>query len=670
MKSLRPPSTAPIFRLFSLAALLLIAPFAGAQKADSPDFRGPTPRSKDTIFSALQLPAANAMRNGAGRPGPEYWQQRVDYKIQAKLDPGTRLVIGKAIITYHNASPDDLDYLWLNLEQNVFRSDSIGARVGRRAAIGMQNAEGIGYRIHSVKGDAGKHLPFQIYDTLARVELPAPIRAQGGTFQFEILWDFVIPSNVFRRFGIEKVEQGRVIQIAQWFPCVAVYDDVHGWNTLPYVGTGEFYSNFGNYDLELTAPNGWVIAATGELLNPEDVLTPTQFKRWNNAKKSTETVTIISAEEVGQPGWRPKDKGNLTWKYRAENVRTTAWAASDAFILDAASLYGEDVPEGAVNTLVQSVYPKEGMPLWGKSTQMLRKAILGYNRRWFRYPYPSAINVNGIEGGMEYPMIIFCRSRHSERGLYGVTTHEIGHNWFPMIVNTDERRHAWMDEGFNTFINYYSTQDWFPDSKGGRADPSGVANLLTMPNQLPVETPADHLPGRLLGSLQYTKTGAGLVLLRETILGPERFDFAFRKYIEQWAFKSPRPTDFFRCMEDAAGADLAWFWRGWFLETGHLDQGIESFTQANGRKPARLSIRNHGKLVMPVMIRVEYEDDTVENIQLPVEVWFHSRLIEERLHSRKVVRKITLDANRQLPDGNRTNNVWDETMHLEPKPQE
>lgn len=647
-------------KFLALLFVLLTAASSTAQQADSPDFRAPTPRADDTIFSPLQLPAPNTVRTGAGRPGHEYWQQRVDYRIQAKLDPATRLVIGKATITYTNESPDDLDYVWMNLEQNVFRSDSIGARVGRRAAIGMHKSEGNGYRIHSMNS-SGATLPFQIYDTLARVELPQPIRARGGTFEFEVLWDFVIPQNVFRRFGIENVEQGRVIQIAQWFPSVAVYDDVHGWNTLPYIGTGEFYTNFGTHELELTAPRGWLVAATGKLLNPEDVFTETQLARWKQAQRSTETVTIIGADEVGTPGWRPDGVGPLTWKYLADNVRTTAWSASDAFIWDAASLYGDgEVPDGCVNSLVQSVYPKEGLPLWGKSTQMLRTAILGYNERWFAYPYPSAINVNGIEGGMEYPMIIFCRARRSERGLYGVTTHEIGHNWFPMIVNTDERRHAWMDEGFNTFINYYSMRDWFPDSTGGRAHPAGVANLLTMPNQLPVETPADHLPGRLLGSLQYTKTGAGLVLLRETILGPERFDYAFRKYIHEWAFKSPRPSDFFRCMEDAAGTDLSWFWRGWFLETGHVDQVLEDVTQASKNKAALITIRNQGKLVMPVTLRVEYEDGGQEDIKLPVEVWYHAHVIQERLRTPRMVKKITLDPDRELPDGNRRNNVWPE----------
>ncbi|MAW61910.1 MAG: peptidase [Planctomycetes bacterium] len=634
--------------LHCLFGALLVAPLA-AQRADDPNFRGPSARADQTIFSPLDLPAPNSMRTGAGAPGPDYWQQQVDYAIEARIEPSTRLVAAKARIRYTNHSPDPLDYLWLHLEQNVFRPDSVGAKIGARAAIGLQNAEGRGYRIHRVRDAAGTKLPLSVYDTLGRIDLAEPLAPHGGQLEFEIVWDFQIPERVFRRFGIEQVEQGEVIQVAQWFPAVAVYDDVHGWNTLPYLGTGEFYNNFGDYDLSITAPRGWTVVATGALQNPAEVFTPTQLERWQRAHNSAETIEIIAPEEVGTDEAILDGQGPLTWRFRAEQVRTVAFATSNAFVLDAA---------GLGDTLVQSAYPKEGLPLWAKSTQMLRTAIEGYNERWFKYPYPVATNVNGIEGGMEYPMIIFCRARRSEAGLYGVTTHEIGHNWFPMIVNTDERRHAWMDEGFNTFINYYSRRDWFPDSEGGRAHPAGVAQLLAQPNQVPVATPADHLPGSLLGALQYTKTGAGLVLLRETILGPERFDFAFRKYIERWAFKSPRPADFFRTMEDAAGADLAWFWRGWFLEVHHLDQALgEVEPAADGRGPT-IEVLNLTDMVMPVRLRVEFEDGSVEDLKLPVEVWYNRHRIVERLRTDKSIRAVTLDPEEELPDANRRNNLW------------
>jgi peptidase M1-like protein len=642
-------SPALLTRALALALLSIALPQnATAQRSSDSDFRGPTPRATSTIFSPLDLPTPNGARLGSGAPGSEYWQQQVDYVIDARIDPSTRLVSGKATITYINQSPEPLDYLWLHLEQNVFKPDSNGAKIGPRAAIGLQNAEGKGYRIHRVHSGETT-LPLTVYDTLGRIDLPAPIAANGGFFTFEIVWDFTIPERVFRRFGIEKVEQGEVIQVAQWFPALAVYDDVHGWNTLPYLGTGEFYNNFGDYQLSITAPRGWTVVATGALQNAEDVFTPTQLDRWQRAHTSEETIEIITPEEVGTDDAIRAGDGPLTWHFRADSVRTVAFAVSDAFVLDAAGLEG---------TLVQSAYPKEGLPLWQKSTQMLRTAIAGYNTRWFRYPYPVATNVNGIEGGMEYPMIIFCRGRRNESGLYGVTTHEIGHNWFPMVVNTDERRHAWMDEGFNTFINYYSRQDWFPDSSGGRANPASIAQFLTQPNQVPIATPADHLPGSLLGALQYTKTGAGLVLLRETILGPERFDYAFRKYIERWAFKSPRPADFFRSMEDAAGVDLAWFWRGWFLEVHHLDQALGDVSQARGNRGPVIQVSNLTEMVMPVMLRIEYEDGSSEDLRLPVEVWYNRHVINERLRTDKAVTKVTLDPDNELPDANRRNNVW------------
>jgi len=633
--------------LLGLAATAL-APNAAAQRADSPDFRGPSPRADTTVFSPLDLPAPNGMRTGSGAPGPDYWQQQVDYDIQARLEPSTRTIVARAQVRYVNHSPDPLDYIWLHLEQNVFRPDSKGARLGARSAIALRNADGEGYRIHAVR-QGSKRLALSVYDTLGRIDLTEPIAPHGGVFEFEIVWDFKVPERVFRRFGTEKVEKGEIFQLAQWFPAVAVYDDVYGWNALPYLGTGEFYTNFGDYNIELTAPRGWTVVCTGELTNPEEVFNASQLERWRRAHQSAETIEIITAEEVGTEAALPPGDGAVTWKFAAESVRTAAFTASDAFIYDAAGLDG---------TLVQSVYPHEALPLWQSSTQMLRTAIAGYNERWMRYPYPVATNVNGIEGGMEYPMIIFCRARKSETGLYGVTTHEIGHNWFPMIVNTDERRHAWMDEGFNTFINYYSKRDWFPDSVGGRAHPDGIAQFLTTADQVPIVTPPDQLPGRLFGALQYTKTGAGLVLLRETILGPERFDFAFRKYIERWAFKSPRPADFFRTMEDAAGADLAWFWRSWFMETGHLDQVLESVQVGDESRATSLRIRNAGKLVMPVLIRVEYADGTSTDLRLPVEVWYHSKVIQEMLPAGKVPTRITLDADRQLPDANRRNNVW------------
>ncbi|MBC8327763.1 MAG: M1 family metallopeptidase [Planctomycetes bacterium] len=634
-------------RLHSWFALFLAAAAAAPLAAQDAEFRRPVARPNATLFSPLDLPRPDRLRNGAGAPGPDYWQQKVDYKIQASLDPATRLVAGKAHVSYLNASPDALPYLWLNLEQNAFRQDSIAAGVGGRTAIGMRHAEGGGYGIREVSA-RGKRLDFQVYDTLGRIDLPKPVAPNGGVFEFDIEWDFVIPETVFRRFGIEKVAQGTSFEVAQWFPAVAVYDDVHGWNTLPYIGTGEFYSNFGDYEVELTAPPEFVVVCTGELQNPKEVFTNEQAARLRKARKSKKTVMIIAPEEVGGPNSRPNGK-SLTWKFKAEMVRTVAWAASDAFILDAAGLDG---------VLIQSAYPKEALEFWKDSTQMLRTAIDGYNRRWFKYPYPVATNVSGAEGGMEYPMIIFCRGRRSEEGLYGVTAHEIGHNWFPMVVNTDERRHAWMDEGFNTFINYYSAADWFDDPQSGRAHPASFAGAMRGARQLPIETPADHFSGGLLGQTEYAKTGVGLVMLRESILGPERFDFAFRTYIDRWAFKSPRPADFFRCMEDAAGVDLAWFWRGWFLETGTIDLEVTGVDQPEEDQPAKITFRSLGELVMPLRFRVGFEDGTTQDYDLPVEIWFASDRIVEKIPGDRRIASVLVDWKEEFPDLNRDNNEW------------
>ena len=637
-------SSHPIHGL--IAAVLLLAPALPAQD-DGPGQRLPEARADQTIFSPLDLPAPNDMRTGSGAPGHAYWQQQVDYAIRVSLDPETRLVSGEATVVYTNNSPDTLHYLWLSLEQNSFREDSIAAAVGEVAAIGMKETEGEGYTIHRVEAD-GEALDFAVYDTLGRL-VPAEPIAPGATYTFEIAWDFTIPQNVFRRFGIRDFDAGRVFQVAQWFPAVAVYDDVNGWNTLPYLGTGEFYTNFGTYELEITVPRDMLVVATGVLQNPEEVYTAQQQERLAEAMGTRETVMIRSAEEVRDAASRPAGEGPLTWKYRAEQVRTVAWAASEAFIMDATST--------ASGVLVQSVYAEEGQPIWKDSTAMLRTAIEGYDERWLPYPYPVAINVQGAEGGMEYPMILFCRAR-SERGLYGVTTHEIGHNWFPMMVNTDERRYAWMDEGFNTFTDGYSTADWFGEGPNEN-DPGAFAMFMQMTNDVAIDTRPDMLNGIQLGILQYQKPAVGLTLLRESVLGPERFDFAFREYIRRWAFKSPQPADFFRTMEDAAGMDLAWFWRGWFLEPTLLDQAVSGVSSPRRNRGPRVRLDNLGEMVMPVELRVTYEDGTVEDRKLPVEVWYQAdRIVHELSREHGKVLSVTIDPRKRFPDIDRENNGW------------
>jgi hypothetical protein len=634
--------TSPLHLAAFLCAATALLP---AQRRD--EFaRAPQPRPDVTIFSPLELPTPSRLRTASGAPGPDYWQQQVDYRIDVTLDPAARTVTGKAHVTYHNHSPEALDLLWVHLEQNVLRKDSIGALTDARSAMGGPTEDNDGVRLAFV-GIGAEPLPYHVHDTLMRIELPAPIAA-GASFAFDVAWSFVVPEHVFRRYGTWKVAKGTVWELAQWFPAVAVYDDVHGWNTLPYQGAGEFYTNFGTYDLAITVPRDHLVMATGVLQNEAEVYTETQRERLARARTSTETVTIRGVEEVGDPASRPAGDGPLTWRFRAENVRTVAWAASAAFVLDAA---------GHRDVLIQSAYPEESLPVWGKSTQMLRTAIAGYDQRLHPYPYPVATNVGGVEGGMEYPMLIFCSGQNndSEPGLYGVTTHEIGHNWFPMLVNTDERRHAWMDEGFNSFVNKYSTKDWFPKHRPGKG--ATFAAMLRMPG-VPIVTHADRLNGLQLGLLQYEKTAVGLWILREYVLGPERFDFAFRTYVRRWAWKSPQPADFFRTMENAAGMDLAWFWRGWFLEDAMLDQAVDDVRQGDDEHAPRITFANLARQVMPLQFRVTWEDGAKTDHRLPVECWHRSDRFEYPLDRPGRVREVRIDPEQALPDDDRKNNLW------------
>jgi len=636
------------FHVASSCSVLLFAFLPAALHAQNRDeyARAPKPRSDVTIFSPLDLPTPNRMRTASGAPGPDYWQQRVDYRIDARLDPAERRLTGSEHVTYHNNSPDALDFLWVHLEQNILRKDSIGSSIGGGDAIGGESDHTEGVVLSRVAA-AGAPLPYKVYDTLMRVDLPQPLRA-GAQIELQIDWSTEIPKHIFRRYGTLEVTKGTIWELAQWFPAVAVYDDVRGWNTLPYVGTGEFYTNFGNVDLAITVPRDHLVVASGVLQNASEVLTTTQQERLAAARQSKDTVMIRGKDEVGDPTTRPAGEGPLIWRFRAENVRTVAFASSEAFILDAAS---------TGDALVQSAYSEDSLPVWAKSTQMLRTAIEGYGKRWFPYPYPVATNVGGVEGGMEYPMIIFCSgmNKNSAPGLYGVTTHEIGHNWFPMLVNTDERRYAWMDEGFNTFINKYSTQDWFPKSKPPK--PSGFAAMMRSPG-VPIVTNADRLTGMQLGMLQYEKTGVGLMILREYVLGPERFDDAFRTYIRRWAFKSPQPADFFRTMEDVAGMDLAWFWRGWFLEDAMLDQAVDGVQQPNDKRGARITIVNKERQVMPLTFRATFEDGTTEVRRLPVEIWHQSDKVSVTLEGRGKVTEVRIDPDQMLPDVVRKNNLW------------
>jgi len=459
--------------------------------------------------------------------------------------------------------------------------------------------------------------------------------------------------------GREKFPEGWLYEIAQWYPRMAVYDDVYGWNTLPYLGAGEFYLEYGNIDYTITAPSDLVVAGSGELLNPAEVLTPAQLGRLAKARTSDKTVSIRSVADVTDPSSHLPRK-SLSWHFRCTQTRDVAWGASRAFVWDAAKI---DLPSGK-KALAQSVYPAEsaGDQAWGRSTEMVKGCIELYSREWYEFSYPVATNVAGIVGGMEYPGIVFCSHNSKQGGLWGVTNHEFGHNWFPMIVGSNERPYAWMDEGFNTFMNIYSTLAFYhdpaPRDRGGAAQWARFAATgLDVPSMLP----ADRVPPPLLGEAEYDKPATGLYLLREHILADTaRFDAAFREYIRRWAYKHPTPADFFRSMEDGLGEDLSWFWRGWFYRTDVVDLAVDSVRARtdSGGTSALVYLSSLGALPMPVDLRLTYANGATESVRLPVEIWYlGNRYVYQRKVPADIV-KVEIDPGQNFPDVRRGNNTW------------
>ena len=634
-------------------ALTLAAPPVRAQD------RPALPATNQEMFAPLDLREADDFRTGAGAPGPDYWQQRADYDIRATLDPTQHRVTGSEVITYRNNSPDALPYLWIQLEQNLFAPDSRGALInsGDRARW-RGSFEGGGVRLSrvTVVQNGRRYTPTtMVDDTRMRVDLEQPMTPGGDRVDVEIEWSFIVPGYGADRMGRLSTERGWLYEIAQWYPRMYVYDDVEGWNPMPYLGQGEFYLEYGDFNVEITAPRDFIVVAGGELLNPEQVLAPEQLRRYQLAKAGSETVAIVAPGEVGTPAIVPPGAGPLTWKFRIESSRDFSWAASKAFIWDASGWQG---------VLLQSAYPHEGLgdaenPGWERSTEYLRHTIPFYSEEWYRFPWPAAVNVAGIVGGMEYPGIVFCGVDARGQGLFGVTDHEFGHNWYPMLVGSDERRYAWMDEGFNTFINHYSNIDFYgPDaSRTQRTQADYIAGQMQAPtSDQPIMTYPDLLRGDGLGFMGYRKPGFGLILLREVVLGEERFKKAMRPYTTNWAFKHPKPADFFRTIEALSGEQLSWFWRGWVYTTELLDQSVVEVEQAEDG--AAIHIRNEAGLVMPVLLTAEMSDGRTITRKLPVEIWARGDDFTFHLSEPGTVVKVTLDAEHRLPDADRANNEW------------
>lgn len=720
-----------------------------------------TPVQKFQQLDTL-LPTPTAQRPATGAPGSGYWQNRADYDIRATLDDEKRTITGEATVTYRNASPDTLDYLWLQLDQNYFskKSDSrltpntkrevdlkrfsYGA-LDRLLAYKSYDGE---MKITALTDGQGKGLPHAVVKTMLRLDLPEPLKP-GVDFTFKIAWSYPIndAKRIMARTGYEhfKEDGNAIYTIAQWFPRLAAYTDYAGWINKQFLGTGEFTLEFGDYKVALTTPDDHVVAATGTLQNEKEVLSETQRERLRQAETETRKPVFIVTPDEARAAEKGRPKGTKTWVFHAENVRDFAFASSRKFVWDAMAVAGAQVKGRPV--MAMSLYPKEGMPLWDKySTHAIAHAIEVYSRFTFDYPYPVAWSVNGAIGGMEYPMICFNGPRPEKDGTYpertkyaliGVVIHEVGHNYFPMIVNSDERQWTWMDEGLNSFVESLAEAEW-EDRWKSRRDYRMMIDYMRQPDRVAVMTNSESILD--LSPNSYGQPTVALHILREYVLGREAFDHAFRTYARRWKFKRPTPADFFRTMEDASGVDLDWFWRGWFYGTDHVDVAIDEvrWLQLDSRDPsvekpkakaekeslpkpissernallpkrvdrfpelkdfydgfdeatvlpsdkkkyesllkeleeARIDptllrsqhniyvieLSNAGGLVSPVPLRLEYADGSVEELNLPAEIWRFNTEKASKVHvTTKELKSIVFDPRQDLVDTDIENNFW------------
>ncbi len=660
-----------------ISKLVLLCIVAIGQQVEAQTLTSSKYDHRDAFNPLFNFIPGTAYRSGTGAPGPMYWQNKADYKINIKLDEVANRLSGDVEIAYKNNSPDKLPFLWLQLDQNQFNSESRGGKTTTIAGgrYGNTGFEG-GYIVQFVSVDkntqTGKKITTRsVYtehltdDTRMQIRLSEPI-LPNEEVKIKITYSFKIPRYGSDRMGKQETQEGVIYEVAQWYPRMAVYDDVEGWNTLPYLGAGEFYLEYGDFEYNVTVPYNHIVVGSGELMNPNEVLTTEQIKRLNEAKNSDKTVIIRSAEEVNDVKSRPRTDGTLTWKFKCKQARDVAWATSKAFIWDACKI---NLPSGKTS-LAQSVYPKEsnGNDAWGRSSEYVKGCIEFYSKYIYEYSYPSAVNVAGVVGGMEYPGIVFCDYRDKNESLWGVTDHEFGHNWFPMIVGSNERKYAWMDEGFNTFINSLSTKNF---NNGEYYSPENVRQMTPYYyDRDPIVNIPDVIQDNNLGIAAYMKPGYGLTMLRELVLGEKRFDYAFKEYVNRWAFKHPTPLDFFRTMEDAAGEDLGWFWKGWYINDWKIDQGVKdvSYIQQDATKGSVITIENLEKMPMPVTLEIKEVNGTKKRVQLPYEIWQRGHTWSFRHDSKSAIESIVIDPDNKLPDVNTRNNQWKPSKLTSPQP--
>ncbi|OLD60654.1 MAG: hypothetical protein AUF60_00255 [Gemmatimonadetes bacterium 13_1_20CM_69_28] len=601
-------------------------------------------------FRALPLPAPGRVRSASGAPGPDYWQQRVDYVIRATLDTSSQTIRGRERIHYVNHSPDTLAFLWVQIEQNLFAPNSITYALSQPplhfagGAVFDFTGKGFTGGITIERFAAGgRSLKRTEYGTMMRVELARPLPPRGA-IDCDVAWHFPIPPYGGGRMGRIGT---RLYEIGQWYPRLVVYDDVHGWNPLPYIGAGEFYLEYGDFDVTLTLPAGFLVAGTGTVANPLAVWTAEQRARLARARGSAERVQIVTQAEATAHGAQPTP-GTKTWHLVARQVRDVAWAASPDFRWDASSWHG---------ILIQTVYRPSAAP-WEEANRMAWFTIKHFSERWGMYPWPQATTVEGLVEGMEYPMLTFVPSLAKREDQYWVLTHEFGHEWFPMMVGSDERRYPWMDEGFNTFIDYGSAEGYFKGTAYGdtvRRELLGAARISAVPGaeQPLIDKPVEQ---RDLAWAAYQKPALMLTVLRDAVLGKETFERALREYVRRWTFKHPQPADFFRTIEDVSGRDLDWFWREWVYTTARLDQAVDSVSTAGDTTLVHLS--NRGQMALPLTLELKFADGASESREYPIEMWNLGSRFTARVATPRRVVGVVVDPKELYPDVDRANNRW------------
>jgi len=656
-------------KFFGLGALVFLSTVTQAQR------RHRMANQNDTISSnydpaALFTPMfytehGNEFHAANGEPGPKYWQNRVDYTLKANIDTVTKVLSDNEVISYTNNSPDALQYLWLQLDQNTYKKDARSNYYTPFAPTPQQHTTGYQFEtVEITQNGKTQKADYIISDTRMQIRLQTALIPNGGKISIAIKYHYTMPADFGGRNDFFDTKNGKIYEVAQWFPRMCVYDDSHGWDTLPFLGSGEFYCEYGDIDYTVTAPADMLLAGSGELLNPTEVLTTKEISRLAQARNSDKTVMIRTLSDVTTPSTR---QGTLTWHFKMYNTRDVAFGASKAYIWDAARI---NLPEGK-KSIAMSVYPVEsvGDSAWTSATEFLKGSIEHFSSKWFVYPYPVAINEAGIAGGMEYPGITFDDYRSSGKDLFALIAHEIGHNWFPMIVGSDERRYGWMDEGMNTFIDIYASDafnkgEYAPKRDGEYAPKGGypadeIVPTLADPNAITIMTPADAVAEKYRHPITYFKAALGLELLREQIIGPERFDYAFRNYIHKWAYKHPQPDDFFRSMDNGAGEDLSWFWKGWFYNNYQLDLALidARYVDKNPSKGIQVTVANKEQMAMPFTIEVKLKDGSKYRMKLPVETWLQDKAITFTIPTTSEAESVTIDPDHAIPDMNRENNM-------------